>query len=57
MAPERKLSVTVTVLVSEAEADAMFANAHRHRRSLSELVREVCRRAGLMTVETSGAAR
>jgi hypothetical protein len=46
--PGRRLTVTVQVLVSEDEADAMYHQAQRRRLPLSILVREACRRAGLM---------
>ena len=47
--PEERLSIKIHVKVSAAEADAMYSSSRRLRRPLADLVREACRRAGLMT--------
>jgi hypothetical protein len=49
IAPELRLSVTVQILVTPDEADALYSNSRKRRRPMSELVRDACRRAGLLT--------
>ena len=49
--PELRLSVTVQILVTPDEADALYSNARRQRRPMSEMVRDACRRAGLMSFD------
>jgi hypothetical protein len=49
MQPEDRLSIKIHVVVTPAEADAMYSSSRRLRRPLADLVREACRRYGLMT--------